>query len=407
MIVISKKKALVFLITFIFFAGNNIGGLAGINSIIKLLNNILALYMFSDICFPLIKDKKIEKPTLITTLFLLYLTTYITITLITGGEFVFNNVTSMLKSAVLLVWMDRHIKEDIDLLEGPILVAFYTWCIFDTIVTVLYPAGAPFLMNGYVLGWKNNKIMYFVITNLLSAYHYVKLEGTRERINFAIVWGILAIGCIVNSILIESSTTLMVVILIVLFVPLRKVLSITPLVNEKFVMGFHALCFFLIIFVRELFQEPLDKLMNVLFGKDATFTGRIYIWRVALAQIIKSPIWGYGKYGTQYTILPSEYEYEYAWTMAHNQILDLMLRGGIIILSLWLCVLIVIMQTNRKTKTIYSKMSTYTMFCLLFFFHTEASTDVITYFIFLCLYLIGQEHTRSILKREDYEITKE
>ena len=170
-------------------------------------------------------------------------------------------------------------------------------------------------------------------------------------------------------------------------------------------MVFHAICFFLIIFVRELFQEPLNQLMNVLFGKDATFTGRIYIWRVALAQIIRSPIWGYGKYGTQYAILPSEYEY--AWTMAHNQILDLMLRGGIIILSLWLCVLLVIMRTNRKTKTIYSKISTYTMFCLLFFFHTEASTDVITYFIFLCLYLIGQKHTPSILKREDYEITKE
>ena len=405
MIVISKKKVVVFLITFIFFAGNNIGGLAGINRLINLLNNILALYMLSDICFLLIKTKKTEKPTPITTLFLLYLIAYITITLITGGELVFNNITSMIKSAILLVWLDRHIKEETDLLEGPILAAFYIWCIFDTIVTVLYPAGAPFLMNGYVLGWKNNKIMYFVITNLLSAYHYVKLEGTRKRINFAIFWGILAIGCIVNSILIESSTTAMVVILIVLFVPLRKIITHTPLVNEKFVMAFHAICFFLIIFVRELFQEPLNQLMNVLFGKDATFTGRIYIWRVALAQIIRSPIWGYGKYGTQYAILPSEYEY--AWTMAHNQILDLMLRGGIIVLSLWLCVLFVIMRTNRQTKTIYSKMSTYTMFCLLFFFHTEASTDVITYFIFLCLYLIGQKHTPSILKREDYEITKE
>lgn len=58
MIVISKKKAVVFLITFIFFAGNNIGGLAGINRLINLLNNILALYMLSDICFLLIKTKK-------------------------------------------------------------------------------------------------------------------------------------------------------------------------------------------------------------------------------------------------------------------------------------------------------------------------------------------------------------
>ena len=261
-------------------------------------------------------------------------------------------------------------------------------------------------MDGYILGWKNNKIMYFIIVNLLLAYHYINLESVRKRINFAMVWGTLSIGCIANAILIESSTTAIVVVLIALFVPFRKIISHTPLINEKFVIGFHTVCFILIIFVRELFQEPLNQIMNVLFGKDATFTGRIYIWRMALARIAESPIWGYGKYETQYAVLPSKYEY--AWTMAHNQILDLMLRGGIIILALWLGVLFVIMRKNQKTKSVYSKLSTYTMFCLLFFFHTEASTDVITYLIFLCLYLIGQkENNQNELKRKRYEITKE
>lgn len=406
MIVVSKRKILVFFITFVFFAGNNIGSLAGINTIIKLLNNILTLYMLYDICLPIIKTKKVEKITLVTGLFLLYLIVYVVITLAVGGEFIFNNITAILKSAIVLVWLDRYVRADMTLLEGPILAAFYIWCFFDTVVTVIYPAGAPFLMDGYILGWKNNKIMYFIIVNLLSAYHYINVESVRKRINFAMLWGTLAIGCIANAILIESSTTAMVVILIVLFVPFRKMIFHTPLVNEKFVLGFHTMCFVLLIFVRELFQEPLDQIMKVLFEKDATFTGRIYIWRMALARIAESPIWGYGKYETQYVALPSDYEY--AWTMAHNQILDLMLRGGIIILALWLGVLLVIMRKNQKTKSIYSKLSTYTMFCLLFFFHTEASTDVITYLIFLCLYLIGQkENSKSEVKREKYEVTKE
>lgn len=406
MIVVSKRKILVFFITFVFFAGNNIGSLAGINTIIKLLNNILTLYMLYDICFPIIKTKKVEKITSVTGLFLLYLIVYVVITLAVGGEFIFNNITAILKSAIVLVWLDRYVRADMTLLEGPILAAFYIWCFFDTAVTLIYPAGAPFLMDGYILGWKNNKIMYFIIVNLLSAYHYINLESVRKRINFAMVWGTLSIGCIANAILIESSTTAIVVVLIALFVPFRKIISHTPLINEKFVIGFHTVCFILIIFVRELFQEPLNQIMNVLFGKDATFTGRIYIWRMALARIAESPIWGYGKYETQYAVLPSKYEY--AWTMAHNQILDLMLRGGIIILALWLGVLFVIMRKNQKTKSVYSKLSTYTMFCLLFFFHTEASTDVITYLIFLCLYLIGQkENNQNELKRKRYEITKE
>ncbi len=406
MIVVSKRKILVFFITFVFFAGNNIGSLAGINTIIKLLNNILTLYMLYDICFPIIKTKKVEKITSVTGLFLLYLIVYVVITLAVGGEFIFNNITAILKSAIVLVWLDRYVRADMTLLEGPILAAFYIWCFFDTAVTLIYPAGAPFLMDGYILGWKNNKIMYFIIVNLLLAYHYINLESVRKRINFAMVWGTLSIGCIANAILIESSTTAIVVVLIALFVPFRKIISHTPLINEKFVIGFHTVCFILIIFVRELFQEPLNQIMNVLFGKDATFTGRIYIWRMALARIAESPIWGYGKYETQYAVLPSKYEY--AWTMAHNQILDLMLRGGIIILALWLGVLFVIMRKNQKTKSVYSKLSTYTMFCLLFFFHTEASTDVITYLIFLCLYLIGQkENNQNELKRKRYEITKE
>lgn len=408
--IVSKRKFLVFFITFVFFAGNNIGSLVGINTIIKLLNNILTLYMLFDICFPIIKTKKIEKITPVTVLFLLYLIVYVVITLAVGGELIFNNITMIIKSAIVLVWLDRYVRADMTLLEGPILAAFYIWCFFDTVITLIYPAGAPFLMNGYILGWKNNKIMYFIITNLLSAYHYINLDGRRKRTNFLIVWGMLSIGCIANAILIESSTTAMVVVLIALFVPLRKIITRTPLVNGKFVLGFHAMCFVLIIFVRELFQEPLDQIMNVLFGKDASFTGRIYIWRAALIQITKSPIWGYGKYETQYAILPSQYgyAYEYPWTMAHNQILDLMLRGGIIILALWLGVLFIIIRKNQKNKSIYSKLSTYTLFCSLFFFHTEASMDAITYLIFLCLYLIGQkENNKGELKRKRYEVTKE
>lgn len=56
--IVSKRKFLVFFITFVFFAGNNIGSLVGINTIIKLLNNILTLYMLFDICFQIIKTKK-------------------------------------------------------------------------------------------------------------------------------------------------------------------------------------------------------------------------------------------------------------------------------------------------------------------------------------------------------------
>ena len=100
--------------------------------------------MLYDICFPIIKTKKVEKITSVTGLFLLYLIVYVVITLAVGGEFIFNNITAILKSAIVLVWLDRYVRADMTLLEGPILAAFYIWCFFDTAVTLIYPAGHRF-----------------------------------------------------------------------------------------------------------------------------------------------------------------------------------------------------------------------------------------------------------------------
>ena len=383
---ISKRRTTIFFVVLVFFAGSNIGSIAGIGIIFKMASNALTLYILYLLANQILRRHAIKKVSLITIFYLLYLGVYIAVTLFIGEESLQESILSMIKSGISLVWLDQQMREDYTVLDGPIMAAFYVWCILDTVITFIYPGGAPFLNGGYILGWKNNKIMYFVILHLLSNYHYIRLRNQKKKINFMILWITMIVGSVLNALLIESSTTAVVIFLLVLFVPLRRLITRMPFTNGKFVLIFHLLCFILLIFVRELFQEPLNEIMQLLFEKDATFTGRIYIWRVAMVMIVESPLIGYGKYPAQIAVLPGGYLY--SWTMAHNQILDLMMRGGVIILILWLSTLIASVHTKRR-RSIYSKLSIYTMFCFLFFFHTEASMDALSYLIFLSIYLIG------------------
>lgn len=166
-----------------------------------------------------------------------------------------------------------------------------------------------------------------------------------------------------------------------------KALEKTIFTNSYFVFIFHVFCFILLIFVREIFQEPLNEIMQVLFQKDATFTGRVYIWRAALLLIAKSPILGYGKYFPQNAI------YSHGgiliWEMAHNQILECFIEGGIVLAILWSVMVYKVLTLNQKRKTEISKLAIFSMFSFLFFFQTEASLTMLDFFTFYVFYVMS------------------
>lgn len=83
-------------------------------------------------------------------------------------------------------------------------------------------------------------------------------------------------------------------------------------------------------------NELASWIIKDVLGKDMTFTGRTYMWDAALRVIQQSPIWGYGFVDTD-------------WFMknmsslaigAHNYILNTMVYGGIIALTLYLAMVV-------------------------------------------------------------------
>ncbi len=88
---------------------------------------------------------------------------------------------------------------------------------------------------------------------------------------------------------------------------------------------------YLIMFVGDI--SFLQNYIVGFLGKDMTFTGRTYIWKEAMAMILKKPLLGYGILDSQAIVYSNIMGY-YKW--AHNEYLQSMLNGGI-----FYCLLIV------------------------------------------------------------------
>ena len=89
-----------------------------------------------------------------------------------------------------------------------------------------------------------------------------------------------------------------------------------------------------------------------LFGKNMTFTDRVDIWSRALHLIPEKPIWGWGYLGNDYT---SALLGRLDWVNCHNQILDTLFIGGVVLLVVLALIFICLcLQANKAKRGNYS-----------------------------------------------------
>lgn len=386
---IEKRKIYVFCVALVLFSGANVGALPGIGITIKFLSNLILILTALNLLWRILRDKTIPKLSFITYIYIFYICIFVALSFSNGNSTIQGDLIALLKNVFGLIWLDWKVQKDNEYLTGPIMYALIFWCVLDSVLTFIYPTGVPFLYGGFILGWKNNKLVHLFSSNLLLAFKYLKLKKRGANVlKYWILWFLYTVMCIANATIVESSTTSVVILLLFIYLFISKPLEKTILTNGYFVFAFHILCFILLIFVREIFQDPLNQLMQMLFEKDATFTGRIYIWRAALLLIAKSPIIGYGKFIPQAALLP--HGGIYMWEMAHNQILECLMEGGIILAILWVGMVYRVLTLNQKRGNAFSKLAIFSMFSFLFFFQTEASLSALSYFVFYIFYVMSQ-----------------
>lgn len=96
----------------------------------------------------------------------------------------------------------------------------------------------------------------------------------------------------------------------------------------------------LIVFLK--IQNMFSYIIVDVLGKDLTFTGRTDVWNRAIEKILDHPILGYGDLDqlTELSVLGDVY--------CHNGFLELLFRGGIIQLTLFVIVIITVDRLSKK-----------------------------------------------------------
>ena len=170
---------------------------------------------------------------------------------------------------------------------------------------------------------------------LMPALYFSWLDAhyRKRKLIMSVTW----ISVYAGALICRSATTLaglaaLIAILVLIYVPaIRRFLF-----NWKTVLAVIIAVFAFIVVLRR--QEVFQDILMRYFGKDTTFTGRIYLWDAALNAFKLHPWFGTGDASTVYATLFTVGTQKLAY--AHNEILDLLVRSGVIGLLLYVgCIL--------------------------------------------------------------------
>lgn len=199
-------------------------------------------------------------------------------------------------------------------------------------------------VKGWLLGNKNNHIIWYLTTIYLS---YVKYRMTDLK-KYEVRWYIVMFITLVTVIHIQSSTSIVVAIIAdvsMLYFHSRKKQTIH--INIVIVGIVYVIMQTIILMGSITFLQPI---ITGVLGKDLTFSGRVTAWMNASVYIFQKPISGWGQMTAESAkkMLGSA-----ALVNAHNQWLQILWEGGIIQLVLLMVVFVVmirkIQQCSEKT----------------------------------------------------------
>ncbi len=230
--------------------------------------------------------------------------------------------------------------------------------------------------QNYFLGYDNGHIVVFMPALFFSLWH---TYYTRKHALLIIAWSSVYFSAIIcrSGTTVAGLAALMFLLVLIHFPAVRKFLF-----NWKTVTAIIIGIFVFIIVLRR--QEVFQDLMMKYLGKDGTFTGRIYLWDRAF-EIIRENRWlGVGDAaGTNvelFTLNTQKLAY------AHNEILDILVRSGIIGLLLYIACIARSFRAIRHKKDLRTKswLAFMTSYWLMMMFESY-SNNSFYYFYFVLM----------------------
>lgn len=217
------------------------------------------------------------------------------------------------------------------------IFSFFIYANFITLL--LFPNGIWMTEDGnarFLIGGNYNQMGGFIIVGLTTNLAYYHMNPYAKRSSLFLLFSI----ALLTVTLVGSQTSTVGVAALLLFV-----LAPTEKIRK---LGFVAMIVLYFIFQHLTVFSLTEYSENSYFGKfitqglkkDLTFTERTTIWRSTQLMIIKSPVIGYGR---------QDEEWHYAnidGMMPHNWVLTLLLKGGVVLLGIFVIIMIYCMRCS-------------------------------------------------------------
>lgn len=239
-------------------------------------------------------------------------------------------------------------------------------------------------IENWILGYKNSHILYIlpaILTSFISSY--------QQKNKFTLSNYFLLIISAISTIIVNNSTGLIGLGIIIIFLIFKKVFNKIKLLNIiNYTIVYVTLFLSIIIFrIQNIFSYFI---VNVL-KKDITFTGRTYIWDKAINYIRMQPLLGYGNTSFQYNI------HIYS---THNAILGIMHKVGIIGLIAYISIIFKSIKQLYINKT--SELSRF-ISIVIFSYFTMMLTEAYALEYYLFIFVIAYNISYLIKKEKKNE----
>ncbi len=333
----------------------------------------IVLQIISGIIIIILLLNKKKYPTIINYV-LLFLLTLLFSTYINNGDIV-NCLKAILQTVALSLIVDYGIKNNTRTFLNSFEFLLFILVFINLITILLYPNGQYVNSTGYYsnwfLGYKNTHILFIMPLVLISLSNsYSKFNKLKFR-NYIVI-----LISIISTILVENSTGLVGLLIIVLFMKLPKKVQEFKIFNIIDYFIVYILSFISIILLR--LQNYFSFFIVDFLHKDLTFTGRTYIWDSVIDTIKDKLILGHGLVTFHY--IANVYT-------THNSLLDLLYKTGIIGFALYLSIIYECLKELYKYRNHkITKIISIIIFAYFIMMLTEAYPYDFIIFIFIFCY---------------------
>ena len=230
--------------------------------------------------------------------------------------------------------------EDIKTFLSAILLCFEIIIYINFATLIIFPDGMYALETtklNWFLGYDNTHVIYF-LPALLIAFIYIEITKKKLR------GGLLIVVIIISSLMRWAATTIMgIAIFLILLIPIFR--NNTKIFNFKTYMLATLIIFITMVLLR--LQNYLSFIIVDILGKDLTFRNRTPLWDITIEYIKENFLFGYGWQND--SIRHSMYNSS-SVISAHNQFLEYIYLGGIILIGIYIYMILYINKITKKIR---------------------------------------------------------